>query len=146
VLRYGGMGPEVYERLKWMEQVLYPVLAKALQAIPDGIDIKSIIAQALHMGDESHNRNRAATSLLLRAFAPALARTCDDREVLAKGDRVHRSQRSLLPQPEHGRWKSHARTGRRRGRQHDRDGHGAQWHRFRHPPGKHARALVHCPG
>jgi hypothetical protein len=84
VLRYGGMGPEVYERLKWMEQVLYPVLAKALTAIPDGIDIKSIIAQAMHMGDESHNRNRAATSLLLRAFAPALARTSDDREVLAK--------------------------------------------------------------
>jgi hypothetical protein len=84
VLRYGGMGPEVYERLKWMEQVLYPVLAKALAAIPDGIDIKSIIAQAMHMGDESHNRNRAATSLLLRAFAPALARTSDDREVLAK--------------------------------------------------------------
>jgi hypothetical protein len=84
VLRYGGMGPEVYERLKWMEQVLYPVLAKALAAIPDGIDIKSIIAQAMHMGDESHNRNRAATSLLLRAFAPALARTSEDREVLAK--------------------------------------------------------------
>jgi hypothetical protein len=84
VLRYGGMGPEVYERLKWMERVLYPTLAKALEAIPDGIDIKSIIAQALHMGDESHNRNRAATSLLLRAFAPSLARTCDDREVLAK--------------------------------------------------------------
>jgi hypothetical protein len=84
VLRYGGMGPEVYERLQWMEKVLYPTLAKALQAIPDGIDIKSIIAQALHMGDEAHNRNRAATSLFLRAIAPALARTCDDREVLAK--------------------------------------------------------------
>jgi hypothetical protein len=84
VLRYGGMGPEVYERLKWMEQVLYPTLSKALEAIPNGIDIKSIIAQALHMGDESHNRNRAATSLLLRAFAPALARTCEDRETLAR--------------------------------------------------------------
>lgn len=84
VLRYGGMGPEVYERLKWMEQTLYPVLSNALQSIPDGIDIKSIIAQALHMGDESHNRNRAATSLLLRAFAPALARTCEDRETLAR--------------------------------------------------------------
>jgi hypothetical protein len=84
VLRYGGMGSEVYERLQWMEKVLYPTLEKALQAIPDGIDIKSIIAQALHMGDEAHNRNRAATSLFLRAIAPALARTCDDREVLAK--------------------------------------------------------------
>ena len=43
-----------------------------------------LIAQALHMGDECHNRNRAATSLFLRAVGPALARTSSDREVLAK--------------------------------------------------------------
>ena len=84
VLRYGGMGPEVYERLKWMEEVLYPALSAALESMPDGIDIKSLIAQALHMGDECHNRNRAATSLFLRAIAPALARTSKDSETLAK--------------------------------------------------------------
>lgn len=84
VLRYGGMGPEVYERLKWMETDLYPALDRALQTLPDGIDIKSLIAQALHMGDECHNRNRAATSLFLRAIGPALARTGTDNELLAK--------------------------------------------------------------
>lgn len=84
VLRYGGMGPEVYARLKWMETDLYPVLDRALQTLPSGIDIKSLIAQALHMGDECHNRNRAATSLFLRAIGPALARTNQDNEVLAK--------------------------------------------------------------
>ncbi len=84
VLRYGGMGPEVYERLKWMETDLYPTLDRALQTLPDGIDIKSLIAQALHMGDECHNRNRAATSLFLRAIGPALARTSTDNELLAK--------------------------------------------------------------
>ncbi len=84
VLRYGGMGPEVYERLKWMETTLYPALTRALDSMPDGIDIKSIIAQALHMGDECHNRNRAATSLFLRAIGPALARTNKDNETLAK--------------------------------------------------------------
>jgi hypothetical protein len=84
VLRYGGMGPEVYSRLKWMETVLYPTLDRALQSIPDGINIKSLIAQALHMGDECHNRNRAATSLFLRAIGPALARTNRDNEVLAR--------------------------------------------------------------
>jgi len=36
------------------------------------------------MGDECHNRNRAATSLFLRAIAPALARTNTDNETLAK--------------------------------------------------------------
>jgi hypothetical protein len=84
VLRYGGMGPEVYARLKWMETDLYPTLERALQSLPDGIDIKSLIAQALHMGDECHNRNRAATSLFLRAISPALARTNKDNETLAK--------------------------------------------------------------
>jgi hypothetical protein len=84
VLRYGGMGPEVYARLKWMETDLYPALDRALQSLPDGIDIRSLIAQALHMGDECHNRNRAATSLFLRAIAPALARTSHDNETLAK--------------------------------------------------------------
>ena len=78
VLRYGGMGPEVYDRLHWMADVLYPTLARALQSLPEGIDIKSLIAQALAMGDECHNRNRAATSLFLRALAPALVRTQKD--------------------------------------------------------------------
>jgi len=84
VLRYGGMGPEVYARLKWMETDLYPALDRALQTLPNGIDVKSLIAQAMHMGDECHNRNRAATSLFLRAIGPALARTNKDNEVLAK--------------------------------------------------------------
>jgi hypothetical protein len=84
VLRYGGMGPEVYTRLKWMASDLYPALDRALQSIVNGIDVKSIIAQALHMGDECHNRNRAATSLFLRAIGPALARTNKNNEVLAK--------------------------------------------------------------
>jgi len=84
VLRYGGMGEEVYRRLRWMQDELYPVLDRALQALPDGIDIKSLIAQALHMGDEGHNRNRAGTSLFVRAIGPALARTCRDGDAQAR--------------------------------------------------------------
>jgi hypothetical protein len=84
VLRYGALSPEVIERLRWMEKTLYPALARAVDSLPNGIDIKSIIAQALHMGDECHNRNRAATSLFLRAIAPALVRTGNDKEEIAK--------------------------------------------------------------
>jgi hypothetical protein len=84
VLRYGGMGTEVYARLKWMATDLYPTLDRALESLPSGIDVRSLIAQALHMGDECHNRNRAATSLFLRAIGPALARTNKDNEVLAR--------------------------------------------------------------
>jgi len=84
VLRYGGMGPEVYERLKWMKSVLYPTLKRALDSLPNGLDIKALIAQALHMGDDGHNRNRAGTSLFLRVLLPALARTNHDNETLAQ--------------------------------------------------------------
>ena len=84
VLRYGAMGEEVYQRLKWMETMLYPLLDRALHKLSDGINIKSLIAQALHMGDEAHNRNRAGTSLFLRAIAPALARTNQENENLAR--------------------------------------------------------------
>ncbi len=84
VLRYGAMGEEVYQRLRWMEEVLYPTLARAIESMPEGIDIKGIISQALYMGDECHNRNRAGTSLFLRAIAPALIRTQTDSEDTAK--------------------------------------------------------------
>ncbi len=71
VLRYGAFAPEVIERLKWMEKVLAPVLADALEH-GGAIDLRSIISQALQMGDDGHNRNRAATSLLLRELGKAL--------------------------------------------------------------------------
>ena len=83
VLRYGAYSDEVIDRLRWMEESLYPSLKKALVDL-GGIDIKALIAQALHMGDEVHNRNRAGTSLFFRIIAPALVRTSDDKEETAK--------------------------------------------------------------
>ncbi len=83
VLRYGAFGDEVYARLHWMADALYPTLAAAVERAGP-IDLRGMIAQALHMGDECHNRNRAGTSLLLRALAPAMARTCPDQERLAQ--------------------------------------------------------------
>jgi len=77
VLRYGAYSEEVLRKLQWMENVLYPVLKKGVAKVGK-IDLKNIIAQALHMGDEVHNRNRAATSLLYRTLAPAIVKTCDD--------------------------------------------------------------------
>jgi hypothetical protein len=83
VLRYGAFGEDVSKRLRWMADVLYPTLADALER-SDPIDLRAMIAQALHMGDECHNRNRAGTSLLLRTIAPRLTRTCEDGERLAQ--------------------------------------------------------------
>jgi hypothetical protein len=72
VLRFGAYGDEVINRLIWMRDVLAPSLKAAIALAPQGIDIKSIAAQALHMGDEVHNRNKAATSLLIRELVPLL--------------------------------------------------------------------------
>jgi hypothetical protein len=83
VLRYGAFGENVYKRLRWMADVLYPTLADALDR-SDPIDLRAMIAQALHMGDECHNRNRAGTSLFLRAITPWITRTCKDGERIAR--------------------------------------------------------------
>lgn len=83
VLRYGAYQPEVIERLKWMENVMYPVLDKAIRSLGK-IDLKSLIAQALHMGDEVHNRNRAGTSLFFRQIAPAILRTSSNADDSAR--------------------------------------------------------------
>jgi hypothetical protein len=82
VLRYGAFSSDVIERLRWMETVLYPSLKRAIEKIGK-IDLKNIIAQALQMGDEVHNRNRAATSLLYRTLAPAIVQTTEDKEIAA---------------------------------------------------------------
>lgn len=65
VLRYGAYGPEVLDRLRWMAAHLAPVLAAALRAIGP-IELKPLMARALHMGDEMHNRNVAASGLLMK--------------------------------------------------------------------------------
>jgi hypothetical protein len=82
VLRFGANEPAVLERLKWMERVLGPAMNAALEVL-GGLELKPIIAQALHMGDECHNRNAAATSLLFRQLAPALLRTGLPPDVIA---------------------------------------------------------------
>ncbi|MDX1659369.1 MAG: DUF1116 domain-containing protein [Nitriliruptorales bacterium] len=71
VLRYGAYGDEVIERLRWMQEVLGPALGDAIQRL-ESLDVRAIASQALHMGDELHNRNRAATSLFVREVMPAL--------------------------------------------------------------------------
>jgi hypothetical protein len=83
VLRYGAFSQEVISRLKWMGEYLAPILREALSKHGE-IDMKTMIAQALQMGDEGHNRNRAGTSLLIRELAPELVLLDRDRERIAE--------------------------------------------------------------
>ncbi len=75
VMRMGAYAPEVIDRLRWISEVLAPLIGQALRR-SGGIDLRNIIAQALQMGDECHNRNKAATSLFYREIAPYLVE-CD---------------------------------------------------------------------
>ncbi|MFX0183139.1 MAG: DUF1116 domain-containing protein [Candidatus Hodarchaeota archaeon] len=76
VLRFGGWGSDVLKRLNWMKEVLAPALKKAIHH-SNGIDIRAIISESLHMGDEAHNRNRAGTYLFLSEITPHLIDTND---------------------------------------------------------------------
>jgi hypothetical protein len=79
VLRYGAYDGEVIARLGWMRAVLARVLENALARSTEPIDLRATIAQALQMGDEVHNRSRAATSLLLRTLMPGLLEADEPR-------------------------------------------------------------------
>jgi hypothetical protein len=74
VLRYGAYNEEVLTRLHWIADTLAPVLTRTLEKT-GSIDLKPLIAQALHMGDEVHNRNVAASSLFLKKLAPSMVRS-----------------------------------------------------------------------
>lgn len=83
VLRYGAYQQDVQDRLRWMHDVMAPVLAKAIEA-SGGIDVRTILAEALHMGDEGHNRNKAASILYTKLLAPHIARHAPDSETAAR--------------------------------------------------------------
>jgi hypothetical protein len=83
VLRYGAYSDEVLSRLRWMEEVMGPVLAAALE-LSGGIDIRALLAEALHMGDEGHNRNKAGSVLYTVRLAPHVAKAAPSPAVAAE--------------------------------------------------------------
>ncbi len=80
VLRYGAYDQEVMDRLNWMHEVMAPVLKEAIDLV-GGVDIKALLAEALHMGDEGHNRNKAGSILFLKALAPGIAKAAPNSDV-----------------------------------------------------------------
>ncbi|HIU16958.1 MAG TPA: DUF1116 domain-containing protein [Candidatus Avidesulfovibrio excrementigallinarum] len=72
VLRMGAYDPEIIDKLRWMNDGMAETLAVALER-SGGLDIKQLMAQALQMGDELHNRNKAASALFIRYLGGAIA-------------------------------------------------------------------------
>ena len=83
VLRYGAYSSEVLDRLRWMEDVMAPVLAEAI-VLSGGVDIRALLAESLHMGDEGHNRNKAGSVLFTKNLAPFIVKATKDSEVASE--------------------------------------------------------------
>jgi hypothetical protein len=84
VLRYGAYSEEVIAKLRWMNDVLGSVLAEALAASEEGLDMRALLAESLQMGDEGHNRNRAGSILFTAKLAPQVARSSAGAEAAAQ--------------------------------------------------------------
>lgn len=70
-LNYGVYNRTVRENLRFLEKVIGPLLGQAIRK-SGGIELRPIIRRALHMGDELHSRNTAATLLFTRELFPHL--------------------------------------------------------------------------
>jgi len=95
VLRHGAFDDEVMAKLRWMNHDLAPLLKAALQE-SGGIDLKSIVAQSLQMGDELHNRNRASNALLLTSLVQPLIKVGETKAVLQAIDFIDKSGHFIL--------------------------------------------------
>src|SRR5438128_7218363 len=83
VLRYGANDDSVLARLNWIATEAGPLLGAGLRAL-GGIDLRALMAQALRMADEMHQRNLAATALLTRALMPGIAQVGGRHHAVAR--------------------------------------------------------------
>ena len=101
VLRYGAYSAEVLDRLRWMEEEMAPVLGKAIE-LSGGIDMRALLSEALHMGDEGHNRNKAGSILFTKNLAPYIVKATGDSGCSSKNTAFHGRQRPHRAQPGDG--------------------------------------------
>jgi len=83
VLRFGANDASVIERLRWLQDEAGPILGAALRAT-GGLDLRALMAHALRMGDEMHQRNLAASALLARKLMGPLARVGAPPDTIAR--------------------------------------------------------------
>ncbi|MCQ1529116.1 YlbE family protein [Lutispora saccharofermentans] len=82
-LRFGAFSDAVVERLHWMEDNMYPIMKEAVE-LSGGIDWKALVIQALQMGDDCHNRNRAATAMFAKMIGQYLSKVSASKEEISK--------------------------------------------------------------
>jgi uncharacterized protein DUF1116 len=77
---FGVASPASVERLVFLREVAAPVIGCVLERTGP-LDVLSLAAQAVAMGDDVHVRTQAATNLLIRAWLPALTELGGQRGV-----------------------------------------------------------------
>lgn len=82
VLQHGANDSVTLSRLYYIKDEFAPFLGRLIEKC-GGIDLCDILSQALHMGDEGHNRNKAATLLFLMKLLPYFIESDDSRSALA---------------------------------------------------------------
>ena len=83
MLRFGAYDEDVLSNFRWVHGELAETLHKVLSN-SNGIDLRTLISQALHMGDECHNRNKAGSSLFMKELFPLLAKARLDEDVFLR--------------------------------------------------------------
>jgi hypothetical protein len=78
VLRMGAYSEDVIKKLRWINADFAAIVGDAIAASGEGLDLRALIAEALHMGDEAHNRNKAGSLLYLKWLAPLIAKVAKD--------------------------------------------------------------------
>ncbi|MFQ5520099.1 MAG: DUF1116 domain-containing protein [Candidatus Methylomirabilia bacterium] len=73
-LRYGANDTDTLARLAWLEGEFAQILGAAIR-LSGGIDLFEILVQALHMGDDGHSRQKAASALFMSAISPHVVET-----------------------------------------------------------------------
>lgn len=76
-LNYGVYDDEVKRALEFIAEVIAPTIGDAVRASDGGVPLTPIMRRALHMGDELHSRNTAATLLFVRELFPYMLEIYD---------------------------------------------------------------------
>ncbi len=77
-LNYGVWNDDVRRNLVELRDTIAPILGEAIR-LAGGIPLRPIMRRALHMGDELHSRNTAATLLFTRELFPPLLALAERR-------------------------------------------------------------------
>jgi len=83
VMRMGAYSAEVITRLRWIYGPFANLVREAVES-SEGLDMRTLISEALHMGDEGHNRNKAGSLLYLRWIAPLMTKVAKDNALLSE--------------------------------------------------------------